>query len=339
MTLATVREPSIGELDVARAWIDLLAPAVELAKVVAGTDFVPKALRNNPAAVAAAILYGDEVGLGPLAALSLVAVVDGRPTMLAEAQRGLILAAGHDIWPEEMSSTAVTWAGRRRGADVTTRVTWTLDDARRAGLAGRPAWRAYPRQMLSARASAELARAIFSDVTRGLAATEELGEAPDPLALAAPETATETPTRRRRNRKTAPTPAIATTTAPAEPPVEPPLPGEEGQPGMDPAQRKRIMALFRARGLASGPDRKARLDYASGIIGRDLGTTSDLNADEAAKVIAALEADAAEAGDEPSPATPKAGDTSAEGEAGPSIPSADPDRLPEPSLPLLPGEA
>ena len=52
------------------AWIALMGPAVELAKAVAGTEFVPRAMRDNVAAIAAAILYGDEIGLGPMQSLA-----------------------------------------------------------------------------------------------------------------------------------------------------------------------------------------------------------------------------------------------------------------------------
>ena len=57
----------------ARSWIALMEPAVELAKAVANTEFVPKSLRGNPAAITAAILYGDEVGLGPMQSLARIA--------------------------------------------------------------------------------------------------------------------------------------------------------------------------------------------------------------------------------------------------------------------------
>ena len=157
-----------------RAWITLMPAAAELAKQVANTEFVPKSLRGNPGAIAACVLYGDELGIGPMQALAKISVIEGRPTLSAEAQRALILAAGHDMWVVESSNTKVTIAGRRSNSDNVSTVTWTMDDAKRAGLAGRQNWRTYPRQMLTARATAELARLIFADAVGGLLATEEL---------------------------------------------------------------------------------------------------------------------------------------------------------------------
>lgn len=197
-------------------WTDRL----ELAKVVANTDFVKSAMRGNPPAICAAILYGDEVGLGPMQSLAQISIIEGKPTLSAEAQRALILAAGHDFTVEESSVTRVTVAGRRRDSDHTVRVTWTLDDAKRAGIAGRSNWRAYPRQMLLARATAELARAIFADAIGGLAATEELegavGDAEGPATASTEAPTAAVTTKRRRKRVSPMTPSAAPSDSPPE---------------------------------------------------------------------------------------------------------------------------
>src|SRR4029077_5007419 len=161
----------------------LLDPA-EIANRIGGTDFVPQNLRDNPAAITAALLYGHEVGLGRMASLAMIAVINGRPTLSAEAQRALILAAGHEVWVEEAHANRRAPCGRRRGSDVISRVSWTIDDARRANLAGKQPWRMYPRQMVQAGASAEPPPSIFPDVIRGLRATEELEDEPEQAAIA-----------------------------------------------------------------------------------------------------------------------------------------------------------
>ena len=281
-----------------RQWVELMQPAVELAKAVAGTDFVPKAMRENPAAITAAILYGDEVGIGPMQSLAKIAVIDGRPSLAAEAQRALILAAGHDLWIEESTVTRCTIAGRRRGSDATSRVTWSMDDAKRANLAGRSNWRNYPRQMLLARASAELARAVFADAIGGLAATEELEElaADPPVGNGDNPAAPPAPPTTRRRRKNAP---AATVSAPprearaAAGPGLPPLPGEDEPAPPDPAsdaQRKKLHVLFREHGI---DDRDERLAYCSTIAGRIILGSAELTKDEASRIIDTLENDPA----------------------------------------------
>lgn len=203
MTELAVRETTNGH--VPREWIDVMAPAVELARQIVGTEFVPRGLRGNAAGIVAAIMYGDELGLGPMQALAKIAVIDGKPSLSAEAQRALILRAGHELRVDESSTTRVTVSGRRSGSDSWSSVTWTLDDAKRANLAGKPNWRTYPRQMLTARATAELARLLFADVIGGMIATEEIDDGDplgdEPVGDVKPVAKTTT-TRRRRKDKT-----------------------------------------------------------------------------------------------------------------------------------------
>ena len=172
------------------------------------------------------MLYGDEVGLGPMQSLAKIAVINGRPTLAAEAQRALILQAGHDLWIEEATVTRCTVCGRREAASRVSRVTWTLDDAKRAGIAGKQPWRAYPRQMLLARASAELARAVFADAIGGMAATEELaeGDEAEPNGVAETKPAGTT---RRRQRASISAPQTSAPVPEQVQPEEPPLPGDE----------------------------------------------------------------------------------------------------------------
>src|SRR5262245_46257386 len=156
-------------------WVDVISPSVALAERIAGTDFVPSGLRNRPEAVVACILTGHEIGIGPMTALAKIHIIDGRPTMAAELMRALGLAAGHEAWVDEASNTRVVMSARRQHSQHINKITWTMDDAKKAGLAGKQNWQKYPRQMLLARATAELARLTWPDALGGIAyATEEL---------------------------------------------------------------------------------------------------------------------------------------------------------------------
>ena len=312
---------------------DWLRDPAEIAQHIGGTDFVPVGLRNNPAAITAALLYGDEVGLGPMQSLAKIAVINGRPTLAAEAQRALILQAGHDLWIEEATVTRCTVCGRRRGSDQVSRVTWTLDDAKRAGIGGKQPWRAYPRQMLLARASAELARAVFADAIGGMAATEELaeGDEAEPNGVAETKPAGTTRRRQRASIAAASHPASFADPAPKEvQPEEPPLPGDDGpQPFADDAgasnaaahgggdvgppddapvaasdeaesisdeQLKLLMLLLREHGFTG---REHRLAWATVHVGRHITTSKDLTRSEASHLIDLLQAMTPSTGDEP----------------------------------------
>lgn len=242
------------------SWTVALAPVVELARSICGTDFVPDSLRDNVAGTTAAILYGRELGLPPMTALGSTHLIKGRVGVSAEILRALVLEQGHEIVVRESTGAQVVMAGRRKGTTDWTVVTWTLDDARRAKLGG-DNWTKYPRQMLAARASAELCRLIFADVIHGMAATEEL-EGIDSPSLTGPAASTDGRAKVQRKTRTAKTddgaaPAAQSAdvdnhvpAAPSSSPM-PPLPGEPGYDGADSAAG---VASPDAPGLSGGTD-------------------------------------------------------------------------------------
>ncbi|MEA5054266.1 MAG: hypothetical protein VB093_12590, partial [Propionicimonas sp.] len=72
------------------SWTDVLGDVINLARGIAGTEFVPNGLRGSIEKTSAAILYGRELGLPPMTALGSVHVVEGRAGISAEAMRALI---------------------------------------------------------------------------------------------------------------------------------------------------------------------------------------------------------------------------------------------------------
>jgi hypothetical protein len=171
-------------------WAAVLPAVGDLAGKVAQTEFVPDAMRGKPAVVAAAILYGRELGLEPMTSLRSVNIIKGRPALTAEAMRAMVLAAGHDIRFQEMTAARCVIVGRRKGQDDTTTVTFTMDDAKKMGVGGGQQYAKMPRQMLAARATSELCRLIFADVIGGLISDVEAedGDQGEPMATVTPMT-------------------------------------------------------------------------------------------------------------------------------------------------------
>jgi hypothetical protein len=147
-----------------------------LARLTTNTAMVPRPLRGRPDEAFAVMVYGAELGLEPMAAMRSIFLIEGQPTCSAQLMRALIQAAGHMLAWREVGESRVVLYGRRRDTGADTTVTWTLDDARRAKLAGKGNWATYPRAMLAARATSEIARLLFADVLHGIAYTpEEVG--------------------------------------------------------------------------------------------------------------------------------------------------------------------
>ena len=159
-------------------WVQMLGPVGDLAGKLARTDFVPKALAGNAAAVAAAILTGREMQLGPMASLRGIHIVEGRPSLTAEMLAARILAAGHRIEWKHSTDKACTVRIERADGLSEAEVTWTMADAQRAGLAGKRVWQAYARRMLQHRALTEAASMACPDVALGLDVGADVDDAP-----------------------------------------------------------------------------------------------------------------------------------------------------------------
>lgn len=146
-----------------------------LAEVLAKSNLMPDELKNKVPDIVVSVLAGAELGLAPMAAIRGVHVVKGKSILSADTMVGLCLSSGLAEYFVQIdaSSTSVTFETKRKGSPHPQRCTWTLDDAKRAGLDKKDNWRLHTRQMLSARARSELARSVYPDVLAGVYAPEE----------------------------------------------------------------------------------------------------------------------------------------------------------------------
>jgi hypothetical protein len=236
---ATVAVP---ERDVVDGWLGIASDVIKLANVIAETEFVPKEYRDSPPAVAAAILVGRELGIGPMMSLRHVQIVRGVPTLSAEYKRARVLAAGHDFEIEELNTTRCRVRGRRTGTSKWLEVLFTIDDAKRAKIyKADGAWMTRPRRMLFARAGSELCDFLFADVTNGLPTSEIVADGTEGDEFAGyDEAPSQTPPvapapRTARRRQTATQAPAAQADAPkpsraAQDASLPPLPGEDEPP-------------------------------------------------------------------------------------------------------------
>ncbi len=139
-----------------------LGHVMEVVRAISQTDFVPRSLRGNNPAILACVLYGREIGLGPMESLSEVHLIDGRPSLSAKAKLKRARQLGHDIWGE-VDDNQATVHGKRgdNGREMT--VTFTLKDAQRAGLTNKDNWKKHPQDMLWARAVSRLCKRLFTE--------------------------------------------------------------------------------------------------------------------------------------------------------------------------------
>jgi 5'-3' exonuclease len=130
---------------------------------------------GTPEAVLSTVLSGRELGLSAMASLRAFHIVEGKPTMAADALRALVLKSGKakSFRCTERTATAATFSTQRQDEEPMT-LRYTIEEAQAAGLVKNGSgWTKNPADMLVARASSKLARLVYPDVVAGLYAPEE----------------------------------------------------------------------------------------------------------------------------------------------------------------------
>lgn len=166
----------VAPVDSLAEWRAMREQASELVK----SGFLPKAV-NTPERAMAIIQTGKELGLGPMQSLRSIHIIEGKPTMSADLIAGLALqrVPGSVLRVIESTDQKCTVEAGRTSQKLTP-FSFSMDDARRAGLTGKQNWKNYPRAMLRARAITEAARAIMPDAVVGLYDPDELGAVTSP---------------------------------------------------------------------------------------------------------------------------------------------------------------
>jgi hypothetical protein len=144
---------------------------------------VPASFRNRPDEVLAVVLYGAELGIGPMQALQQINLISGKPSAAAELQRALVMEAGHKFILTANNEVA-TARCKRLDWDDYEETTFTMFDARVAGLGNGDGWKKYPEAMLAARVTSKACRMFFPDVIAGMSYTAEEIESFTPPASA-----------------------------------------------------------------------------------------------------------------------------------------------------------
>ncbi len=147
------------------------------ARAVVKSGLAPKSVNTPAEKVLVIAMKGRELGVPMMQALSQIHIVEGKPTISAELMVALVQRAGHKLRVLETSSEKCVVEGARRDdPEYPQRLEWSMDDARKAGVAGKNTWKNYPAAMLRARAISALCRFAFADVLMGASYTpEELG--------------------------------------------------------------------------------------------------------------------------------------------------------------------
>ena len=167
-----VREETGLASDVSPArWTMMLSQSESIVK----SGLAPKG--DTKETVVIKLLAGREFGLSAMQSLRSLYVVSGKIAMMSDIAAGLVFQRlpGAKIDCVETTDKVATFEASRPGGQVT-RLSFTMEDAKRAGLTGGTNWSKYPAQMLRARCQIAIVRLVFPDIAAGLYTPEELGE-------------------------------------------------------------------------------------------------------------------------------------------------------------------
>jgi hypothetical protein len=127
---------------------------------------------KTPDQAMALMLIAQAEGMHPAIAARDYHVINGRPTLRADAMLARFQQAGGRVeWGEYTDRKVVGTFTHPQGGSV--RIEWTTDMAVSAGLTRNPTWKSYPRQMLRARCISEGIRTIYPGVAIGTYTPEE----------------------------------------------------------------------------------------------------------------------------------------------------------------------
>lgn len=136
---------------------------------------LPQSIQNESQAVAIA-LKARELGVPPMQGFSAIHLIQG----VATCSASLMLGLAYRRLPEfsvrvvERSPTKCVMEFRRDRNREWLRITYTIEEATKAGLTGKTNWKNHPAAMLTARATGIGCRLVAPDVFAGLYATEEI---------------------------------------------------------------------------------------------------------------------------------------------------------------------
>lgn len=209
------------------------AEAMELAKTLASSQLIPKAFQQRPDDVFVAMMWSHSLGIPIVQGLQGIAVINGKPSLYGDALLAVCMGSGQMADIEETvtgsaDNLTATCKVTRRGKPTPVVSTFSMADARAAGLLGKPGpWKQYTSRMLKMRARAFALRDAFPDVLSGIASAEEMQDVEGTATENVAEQVAKMPRRRSKLPVQAPKEGTeAEVVKPAAPAQELPLPPE-----------------------------------------------------------------------------------------------------------------
>ena len=147
---------------------NVLAEVERFSKIFEALMRLPHYQKMGADNVFAIVVKAESLDMDPIYALNGgLYAIKGKVGMAAESMAAMIRSKGHSITKDKSSTpTKCMLNGKRVDNGDTWSITFSIDDAKRAGIYG-SSWEKYPETMCYNRAMSFLARQLFPDIIKG----------------------------------------------------------------------------------------------------------------------------------------------------------------------------
>jgi hypothetical protein len=178
MSTALTTNNAAGSLAVTTHSEPSFESLVSMGDALRRTGFLPSHIRDG-VSFAAIVLMGRELGMGTMAACRKLQVIKGTVTERADSQLARFKSCGGRAQFKELSETRAVLVLRHPNGDEHTE-TFSIEDAKRAGLASNDNYAKHPKAMLRSRAITAGLKSIGWEGAVGIYDPDEVADAPAP---------------------------------------------------------------------------------------------------------------------------------------------------------------
>ena len=131
------------------------------------------------------MMWSHELGVSTMQGIQNIAVINGKPSIYGDLSMALLWQSGLvEEWQEwhEGSGDSRTAIIKSKRKDVKSVIvkSFSLEEAKKAGLADKDVWKKYTDDMLMWRTRGRMFDALYADVQKGLILVEEAQDYPEP---------------------------------------------------------------------------------------------------------------------------------------------------------------
>lgn len=184
MTVHQMPTAALAKADPTRAFEPRdIDEGYNMAKLLVSSGLMPRGVQR-PEAAFAIIAAGRELGLTAMQSLRSIHIIEGKPTLSADLVAALCKSRP-DVCKYfrlvESTDKVARYETLRVGEPSVTAMSFTWEDAQRAGVTGKDNWKKYPAAMLRARCITALARAVYPDLAMGVYDPDEVAADTGPV--------------------------------------------------------------------------------------------------------------------------------------------------------------